>query len=272
MTEPWLPTDVDEEGAQLLLKSPEWLLQRKEDGVHMHAEIEAGTIRAIFARSNRALTLPPHVESSLLKMFPAGSAITGEVIPTQDRAVLFDLLRLEGIDLRPIPTERRYSALAECWNITDPSKHVEVVECAITVPDKVKLYAQLRAEGAEGAIFKKRDAPYGQGRPATGGTMRRRKFRKRMDVILMRRRDDRRSFEIYVYSDTALHNLGSVSAHTFYDQLQPGGVAIAECEYLYSGPPPGYHLVQPTIVRLRNDKPAAECTLDQVQVGPRWRK
>jgi ATP-dependent DNA ligase len=150
--------------------------------------------------------------------------------------------------------------------------HAGLAWMARTEREKRNLLVTLRAEHAEGAIFKRADAPYTIGRPARGGTMRRWKFRKRMDVIVMRQPGEggKRSFAMFVMDAQGQPvAIGKVSAHTFFFKVTPKMPTVAEVEYLTASD--AHHLIQPTVIRLRDDKPPEACLLSQLVVGKRYR-
>src|SRR6185437_12403817 len=103
--------------------------------------------------------------------FPVGSVIDFEAIG--DTGVLFDLLQLGNEDLRGLGALKRWQRLAGCMPSSDS---IRLVRTAITTAEKRKLYDALRAERAEGVVFKRKDAVYTPGRPNSGGPLLKFKF------------------------------------------------------------------------------------------------
>ena len=264
----WLPTDTSSGEAESLLTDPRWALQEKCDGIHVVLERVASGLAATNRRGE-----PRAVNGILIKPLeplPIGTMLDGEWLHSGSY-VAFDVLRVGEMDLRPNRYEVRYAVLEDLFRRAIlPVREIELVRHAVDRPGKDALIDTLRRESAEGVIFKYLDAPYTQGRPIEGGTMRRWKWRKRADVLVGRRPDDTtRSFEMFAFGNGELVNLGSVSAHRFYDALPPQAVAIGEVEYLYASPT--MKLVQPTLLRWRPDKKKEDCTVDQLEIGGRFK-
>src|SRR5262249_32663852 len=71
--------------------------------------------------------------------------------------VVFDLLRCDGVDLRPQPIEARRAALAELLARHKPER---VALTPALEGDPEQLLASARASGMEGIIAKRKGSPY----------------------------------------------------------------------------------------------------------------
>lgn len=257
----WLPTDCTPEEGAALLHDPAWLAQEKANGIHVIAyrlETVVGTNKI-----GQVLELPPVVKDVLCRM-PKGSIVAGELHHAGPFDV-FDLLEHKGMDLRSQHTTARYKALValgKCF--TNP---VRVIRSAESDADKVALLAALEAERAEGIIFKLKTAPYTHGRPHSGGTMRRWKFRKEAQVIVRRRTGDvKASFDMFALDGKGEPvSLGSVSAHTHFKTLAPGEALVARVSYLYASK--SLKLVQPSVEGLLPDTDPKGCATAQLVIG-----
>ncbi len=275
---PWLPRDMAPGEAERLILSPEWFVETKEDGIHVIVDVDLERPGIIATtRNGNVINLHPAVEAELARYIPSGCRLDGEKMH-EGLFRGFDVLTIKHVDVRSAPAKRRFEAVQDLLFSGD---RISAVEAAFGA-DKRAFVARIRDLGGEGVVWKRVDAPYSEGRPAFGGPMLRQKFRKGAEVVLMRRKGDtKRSFEMFVFHPTEdvrpcthsgrEHHLGSVSAHNFYNKLAPGTHTVAEVSYLYAGKPPELHLVQPTVVRFRPDKGLSDCTLEQLEVGPRWR-
>jgi bifunctional non-homologous end joining protein LigD len=268
----WLPTDIDGREAETLIQSPEWCAQEKVDGIRILVGTPGGRL-TIQNRRGESHGFPARIKAVLeesLSDFARDSLYDGEYLHAGE-IVLFDILQFGSRPLRHLPYLQRWQILTElieAW----PSR-VHPVHSAFTIPDKVALIGQIRAEGADGVNFKHLDAPYQAGRPGRSGTwtMRRWKWRKCLECLVSRRADGTRSFEMFLLSsnpESPLVSIGAVSSRHFHDQLDPGAVAIAEISYLYSTP--RRRIVQPVMEHWRPDKEPGDCTLDQLVPGGRF--
>src|SRR5262249_32872126 len=114
-----------------------------------------------------------------LGYLPHKTVVDGEVVGRE--FWLFDVLAFAGDDIR----SRGY---LERWQILDEeiepalTGDVRILPLARGKRGKRTLHDKLRRAGAEGMVFKQRDAPYASGR---GSTQRKYKFIKSADVIIL---------------------------------------------------------------------------------------
>lgn len=265
----WLPTDLTQPEIEGMMQDPGWAMQEKADGKHVLAHVEHGRIFGT-NRNGEETAIHSPVLRALSEIIPV-TIPDGELLH-EGPLVLYDLLQLESEDLRSRTYAVRWDRLVKLTDTLGPP--IQLIRSAFTGTEKLDLLTLLTDEQAEGVIFKRLDAPYTEGRPVIGGTMRRWKFRKRVDVVVQRRAataDDTRSFDMFAFNaEGEIVSLGSVSARHFYEELEPGHARIAEAEYLYAGPT--HHLVQPTLIRFRDDKVAQDCGVHQLVLGKRFRK
>jgi bifunctional non-homologous end joining protein LigD len=139
---------------------------------------------------------------------------------------------------------------------------------ARTAKKKQTLHDKLRAAGAEGMVFKHRDAPYTSGR---GTSQRKYKFIKTADVIVLENVGN--AYRMAVYDGRQLFDIGRVFAGTtnasrkdLDARLARGERPVCEVRYLYAT---GDHQVfQPVFVSVREDKAANACVRAQlIQAG-----
>jgi bifunctional non-homologous end joining protein LigD len=278
----WLPTDATAVEAAAMMTSPDWLAQEKENGVHVIAYVQAEGVVATNKRGE-VLGLPGEVTAALRRL-PAATIVAGEKLHVGPALFApFDLLALEGQDLRSDTTERRFTELKRLgapwkWGVEDPKTVVQLVRTAMTARENETLRTCVARERGEGLIFKRKDAPYTEGRPATGGTMRRWKFKHQADVIVMRRKEagGPASFEMYLMVPGQLEPqyVGNVTAGKAWGELAPGELGVVMVEYAYASPPPDQKLTMPQVKRppgapryLRRDKSPAECGIGQLVVA-----
>jgi bifunctional non-homologous end joining protein LigD len=164
--EPMLATLSDERDL-----SDEWLLERKLDGVRCLGFVQGGSV--VLRSRNRLPLAFPSIAAALA---PLGDAIVdGEVVAVGDddeplgfqalqrhgSAALwaFDLLWLDGEDLRAWPQSERHAALGRAIR---PGPALQV-SAPVAGPSR-EAYERACSAGWEGLIAKRRDAPYFGGR------------------------------------------------------------------------------------------------------------
>jgi bifunctional non-homologous end joining protein LigD len=155
-----------------------WVHEIKHDGFRIHARREQGRVR-LFTRNGYDFTARfPKITAAVAALPVRSCVVDGEAIVV-DRAGLsvfdllryryhdhaavlcaFDLIELDGYDLRQQPLERRKSALAELLrNASDGiafNKHFAA--------DGVVIFMHACALGCEGIVSKQLGSPYRSGR------------------------------------------------------------------------------------------------------------
>jgi bifunctional non-homologous end joining protein LigD len=174
----------------------EWLHEIKHDGYRIVARIEEGEVRLV-SRNGKDWTKEfPQVARAVGRL-PAGTALLdGEVaavLPSgatsfqalQRRAdqatplvyFVFDLLHLDGWDLRAVSLEKRKEVLRRL---------LESAPATLRFSDHVRgqgpaFFQKAREAGLEGVVSKRADAPYREGR---GGDWRKAKCRLSQEVVI----------------------------------------------------------------------------------------
>jgi bifunctional non-homologous end joining protein LigD len=169
---------------------PGWLFEPKLDGYRALAFIDGERVEL---RSRRGLDLTrafPSIVAELRAQAVQKMVLDGEIVALdaagrpsfnalQNRAQLktereiaqadqqvpalfyaFDLLHFEGVNLRHAPYAARHRYLAQC---VLPNRHVRMVDAH---EDGAALYEAALANGFEGVMAKRRNAPYEPGRRA----------------------------------------------------------------------------------------------------------
>jgi len=132
---------------------PDWIFERKYDGIRALAFKQNRDVRLL--SRNR---LPQHnqpVSDAIARLGVVDAVLDGELAWRGDSAVsyhVFDLLWLDGLSLTGLPLHERKALLA---NI----RFEAPVECVASLDD-AQPWVRACAEGWEGVIAKRRDAPY----------------------------------------------------------------------------------------------------------------
>jgi bifunctional non-homologous end joining protein LigD len=163
-----------------------WLFEVKHDGFRLLAERRHGVPELSYRGGGDATAAFPELVEAM-KALPGGDMLLdGELVALRDdgrpsfqllqqryRASrgrgaapavpccfrAFDVLGLEGFDLRPVPLSLRKETLALLVPGEGPVARVEYVETA-----GEQLYAEIRGLGLEGIVAKRAGAPYTGGR------------------------------------------------------------------------------------------------------------
>jgi ATP-dependent DNA ligase len=131
---------------------PEWIFERKYDGIRLLAFKNGGEIR-LLSRNKLPQTLP-EIARALTDLPLRDVILDGEMIwsPQGIRYHVFDIMWLEGRDVTSLPlTERR--ELLTTLDLRSPLQRVEAL-------DDPKPWDRACAEGWEGVIAKRRDSVY----------------------------------------------------------------------------------------------------------------
>jgi bifunctional non-homologous end joining protein LigD len=245
--------------------SDDWVLERKLDGVRCLAFVHEGSV-ALRSRNQRPLVYPAIAEA----LEPLGDAIVdGEIIAVADdgeplgfqalqrhgTAALwaFDLLWLDGTDLRSGPQRDRHAALMSALR-TGPALQVSAPVAGPSLP----AYQRACRAGWEGLIAKRTDAPYRGGRSrdwlklkcvleqevVVGGFTEPRGSRVGIGALL-----------IGYYESGALRYAGKVGTGfdtatllALHRQLEPLETTTPPFDEPVKPLPPGTHWVRPTLV------------------------
>jgi len=123
------------------------------------------------------------------------------------------------------------------------------------------MLAQLKAEYAEGIVFKHTDAPYIAGRPASGGPQLKHKFCASASFIVGKI-NAKRSVSPLLFTGDRIGPAGNV---TIPPNLRVPAVGqVVECRYLYAMQESGA-IYQPVYLGAREDITSEECTTAQLK-------
>ncbi len=256
---------VDEEVLEKLLADDAMIAQQKLDGVRVLVHVKETLLAT--NRAGQATHVAEEVLAGLGQL-PHGTIVDGEVVPHEGelRYWLFDVLQIGSEDVSKLGYLERWSRLDADLE-PGLSGPIAVLPYAATKKDKRALLESLRASRAEGIVFKKRDAPYTAGRPASGGTQLKHKFVKTADVVIVENAGN--AYRMIVHDGPKRFDVGKVFAGTtnasrkeLDAMLARGETPVAEVKYLYATEDD--QLYQPVFVRLRDDKDPDECLRTQL--------
>lgn len=155
----------------------DWIFENKLDGYRVVAHLEKGDVN-IFSRNQIIFNNKYKEIVEALGKYKFNAVFDGEVVVEDDKGkssfqllqdypitkkgniiyYIFDILFLDGLDLRQLPLIERKKALKK---IIKDSKHIKLVE--FTEEKGIKLFAQSSKSGSEGIIAKLKDSIYEDG-------------------------------------------------------------------------------------------------------------
>lgn len=256
---PQLLVAISEDQAERYLNDDDWCAQEKFDGKRMSVRKSTASV---LAANKKGLSIGfPDTIAKAVEAFISSFLTDGEAIG--DRLYTFDLLELNGADLRPLPYVDRLGHLNDLLG-NNLNKAVVVAKTAIGTAAKRKLMADLKAAKKEGIVFKRLSAPWSAGRPQSGGPAIKCKFYKMASVIVLKV-NAKRSVAMGVLDGETVVPVGNVTIGP--DKNIPPAGALVEVRYLYAYK--GGSLYQPTYLEDRTDElNRSECVIGQLVYKP----
>jgi bifunctional non-homologous end joining protein LigD len=256
---PQLLNAADPRQVPQLIRDPRWAMQEKHDGQRLLLRCTAdGSVEGI-NRQGLQVTVPPALHEAVTRL---GSSLVldGECMGECYHA--FDLLETEGTDLRNMPYHARLFHL--CLLLREDDSPLQQVITATTTAYKSALFEEFQSGDREGVVFKRLDAPYRPGRPASGGDALKWKFYETAS-FLVSRINEQRSVSLGVVVNGEVSPAGNVTIPPNHPVPTPGD--IVEVRYLYAFPDSG-SVYQPVFLGRRSDLTQADCTRDQLKFKP----
>jgi hypothetical protein len=254
-----LSNDIDDDDPRAVeryINDPAYMAQHKADGERRAIRLVKGEAVPIgIKKKSLQVPLQEEIARSLNGIV---CTLDAEIIGNQLYA--FDLLDLDGADLRPQPCVERKRILN---TLSDRfGGNITVLADAFTAAEKRALYEQTRAAGQEGVMFKEMAAPYTEGRPNSGGPHIKAKHWKDISVIVTRAKTDKRSVVMGLFDDNEeLVEVGAVTVPV--NKAMPVDGSVLDVKYLHMTGPGGA-LFLPTWKRLRNDVDPQEARMSRV--------
>lgn len=254
---------VEPEVAERLLADDGVVAQQKFDGMRLLVHVGERIVGT--NRNGEVVKLDASVQAAVAA-FEGSAVLDGEFLDRDPKIYwLFDLLELDGKSIRNECYADRLKKLeAAC---TGKDGVLRVVPTARSEAEKRAMFGALNKASAEGIVFKKADAPYMPGRPASGGAQLKLKFVKSADVVITENAGN--AYLMAVYDGDQQQLVGKCFAGTTNESraeidrlLAEKKRPIAEVRYLYATD--SLNLYQPVFVRLRTDKTEKQCLIDQL--------
>ena len=241
---------ITENEAVFLLSDDNWVAQEKFDGVRLILSSKGQSVVG-YNRKGKPTYVPEELAASI-----AGTncVLDGELIGNTYYA--FDCIDFDGLEALEFPLLARQSALSDLT--LGPA--IEVVKCAISPSDKLALWHMLHAAKAEGIVFKRHNAKYTSGRPASGGHYLKHKFYKTASCLVTTINQQRSVGLSLIGGGAKVISVGNVTIPP--NSEVPKLDDIVEVRYLYAFL--GGSLYQPTYLGCRTDIALEDCTMEQL--------
>jgi bifunctional non-homologous end joining protein LigD len=256
---PQLLNSIEEEQVLQLTSDDNWCLQEKHDGRRLIVRKCGRDIIGINKKGN-TIGLPLPV-LDVVKGFDADVTIDGESIG--DVLVAFDLLELDGMDIRFWPYRERLAALMNLL-FSVQQRVIKLVDTAFTTNQKLAMLKELKAGKREGIVFKHVYAPYTAGRPNSGGSQLKHKFVATLSALVAKI-NKQRSVELQLIGKDGWVSCGNVTIPANHKIPQAG--QVVEARFLYAFKESGV-LFQPVYLGPRDDVAPNECLTSQLKYKP----
>jgi bifunctional non-homologous end joining protein LigD len=284
-------------GTREILQSKSYIFEPKLDGYRALCQKRGGTLRLI-SRNNRDITLEfPGL--SFGDHINADCTLDGEIVVYDEKGnpsfalmqqrkhrrppptyVAFDILELEGRDLRRLPLSERKQLLAEVIEEGGNLQLMPITE------NGAELWNVVITRGLEGVMAKKKESIYVTGRSRAWLKI---KLEKTVDSVIVGYATKTReiaSLALGLYDGATLTYIGQVGtgfSESLLEKLSKELVRASNdvvlptnvrpvvpdkvCEVKYLEYTKDGRLRAPVFLRIRDDKSPSECTIDQVIKG-----
>lgn len=254
---PQLLNFIGEEEALKLIENDDFIMQEKKDGRRTIVRVQAGTAKGSNRRGSN-IGISQNIACEAQKS-PEEICLDGEDVNC--KLWVFDLLKRGEISLCNLPYLERLDHLAKVVKKYDfLPEGIELVKTAKTTKEKRTLFNALKKANAEGVVFKKKDAPYIPGRPASGGDQLKYKFYATASVLVSKQ-NLQRSVAIKIFDGINWVDIGNVTIPVNRNVPKTG--AVIEVRYLYAFK--GGALYQPQYLGERDDTDPSECIISQLK-------
>lgn len=176
-----------------------------------------------------------------------------------DKLAIFDITELNGESLDALSFEHRYEKLVTIFQGVK-SDALILAKVAKTSSEKQAMLSLLSSRNAEGMVFKRKDAPYTNGKSLTG-TQQKFKFYAEASVIVLHQNNKRSVLMGVVDSAGNTIAVGNVTIPA--NAEIPAVGTVIEVRYLYAYP--GGALFLPTYKSVRTDQTQSSCTQDKLK-------
>lgn len=262
MIEPMLARTAQPSRLQQLLNDDTWAIEQKIDGKRMLVQVADREARA-FNRTAQEIECPEYIAADFDgKPFEAEWLFDGEYL--NNTYYVFDCI------MAPVSDDWHQATFGTRRDLLERLFGRIRMANTVLVPQaqglhmKTDLFKKIKDNRGEGVMFKNLNARYTAG--VRSHDMLKWKFVETADVVVTEtfREGKDQAISIGIYHDGQLVDAGGCKIPTnLVGVLQPQDVI--ECKYLYGTK--DHKLYQPVFLKVRDDKPAGDCTTEQLKYG-----
>ena len=256
---PQLLNPVSEVEVHRLIADPGWIAQEKYDGRRVLVQKTGAEVSGI-NRKGLTIGLPEPIVKAA-QVIPGDYILDGECIG--EVLFVFDVLQIANLDLRRESYQRRLVALMNLPGLAMQT-NIRLAETAFAPGQKRDLFNWLKRDRREGIVFKRLDATYTAGRPASGGPVLKHKFVATLSAVVAKV-NPQRSVELRLLNCLGWVPVGNVTIPPH--QTVPGVGDTVDVRYLYAFAE-SKALYQPVYLGKRTDIEPHECILSQLKFKP----
>jgi bifunctional non-homologous end joining protein LigD len=259
---PELLFPIEEPEAVRLVGDEGWWFQQKFDGRRLAVQKTDGQYSGI-NKLGQLIPIDSRLTQSLESVQAQAFLVDGEI--TDSRFHLWDLLSINGTDLRIQPYEIRYARLGLVFRGVNEA--LRVCETAMTPKAKRAFVKAMHESRAEGFVCKNRYATYAGGR---AGQHFKCKFVTTASFIVgpkpaAKAADGHRSIGLYLLEEDRQRFMGTVGVPERYALPRDG--QVVEIRYLYCHLGADGKLIQAKYFgTIRNDVGLADCSVNQLKL------
>lgn len=255
---------IDEEEVEKYIKDPKWGAQAKMDGERRPVAVvlDGSSMKLMgYNRKNQEVMIPQGIAADLFKL-AAGQQVSldGEIIG--DTLYLFDAMKIADMDITKEGFGERFEMLPALFSkLIVPN--IKLVSLAYTKEAKRAMFERIKADGGEGIVFKKLDAPYTAGRPNSKGNAIKFKFVESASFVVGAI-NDKRSVALQLFEKKGKPDAIDVGNVTILPNFPVPKVGdIVEVQYLYKFR--GGSIFQPIFKGVRTDLTGDDCLVSQMK-------
>lgn len=261
---PMLAEPLETKNLDHFFESDDWALEAKLDGHRVMFVITDGHPEPLNRHGDRfQKSVNPKVLEELTgDHFGKGIWVFDGEYMDSGHYYVFDLIEIPSGSITSGTSFKSRRQLLEALFNAWETFFIHLVPCLFTEHGKRDLYNKIEAAGGEGVMWKRVDGVYSPGLRSTAWC--KTKLWKSVDCVIMETwREGKRSVGVGLYDEAGV--LVDVGSCTMSERnlalVQPG--TVIEIKYLYAGA--GGRLFQPAFLKIRIDKKAEECLMNQLR-------
>lgn len=250
---------IEEDQVHRLIHDPAFWMQEKMDGRRLLISKKGNEVTGI-NRLGLAVGLPETIHAEVAKC-PLDLIVDGEAIG--DTLHAFDVLLIGNEKLESLRYGERYLRLMNLLG-SFQHRHIQIVATTFMPKHKEERFQKLKAQNAEGVVFKHIDGKYTPGRSASGGSQFKFKFCETASFIVAKV-NAKRSIALQLLDQNRPVDAGNVTIPANQDIPKLG--SVVEVRYLYAFRESGC-IYQPVYLGVRDDIGQEECIVSQLKYKP----